>query len=180
MAKIAAMPNSVERLADYDALASKLGVAPNSRQSETAAGKWTIRTTISPIDDAKIVSASLDSDSPISARIGKSTPTLILRFKEGKVEVYINFGIFLGSENITSTIRFGKEEAQTQKFSVSTNYESAFWQGEVQTFLTHLSKVDTFVIRVTPYGESSVTVSFTLAGIDKVLEAIYAASVAKK
>jgi len=179
-AKIAAMPNSIERLAAYDSLAAKLGLSPNSQKKETLAGKWKIKITTSPIDDSQIVIGSLDADTPIHTDFGESTPSLILRYKEGTVDAYISFDVFLGSEHIPATVRFGKESAVDQDWSISTDSKAAFFKDNVDAFMSHLARVDAFLIRITPYQESPVTASFSISGIGKVIDAIHLAATAKK
>ncbi len=146
----------------------------------SAVGIWKIDTTISPIDDSQTVIGTLVADNSIKAGFGEHTPTMVLRYKEGKTEGYVNFGVFLGTDDIQATVRYGKEAAQEQKWSLSTDNTALFFDGDMNEVMAHLSKVDSFLIRVTPYDESPVTVSFTTVGVNKVIDAIHLAEAATK
>ncbi len=57
-------------------------------------GKWKSTTSVSSFDDSKMVVLSLQSDNQITGWPGvTTTPTLILRCKEGNTEAYIGTGI---------------------------------------------------------------------------------------
>lgn len=177
IAAIAAIPNGVQRLAAFDA---KAGLAPGSQEKKATAGKWRVSTDTSPVDDSKTVTAHLAADAPITAGYRKGQPVMVLRYKEGKVDAYIVFDLFLGSESIEATVRFGKEPATQQNWWVSTDHKAAFVMGDAMEFIKKLSQADSFLIRVTPYSESPVTVSFSPAGADAVIEAINAAKSRKQ
>jgi len=177
IAAAAAIGNSVERLSAYDAIAEHYKLAPLSNHKSSASEKWLITTDTSPLDDTQTITCALDSDSPIKIGYKTDTPKLIVRFMEGKLNAYIVYEAFLGSESIDVTVRFGKEAALTQEWSVSTDHKAIFVpRSDVLAFLKKLSTVDSLVVRVTPYSQSSVTVSFTTAGIQKVIDVVTAAS----
>jgi len=176
IAKIAAIQNSVERLAAYDDLAAKLGVAPSSRVKKEEPGRWSIDVTTSPVDDSQTVAGALLADTSIDSGFGQKQPTLILRYKEGRITAYVDFDIFLGSDSIDATVRYGKGSAEMETWSISTDSKAAFYMGDAMGFMKRLSKVDTFLIRVTPYNESPVTVTFSPGGVERVIEAIQKAA----
>lgn len=131
---------------------------------------------ISPIDDSQTVIGSLEADTPVKVRFGMDKPVLIVRYKEGDLSAYIVYDTFLGSDDIDVTLRFGKENPINQKWSISTDHKAMFTPGDVNDFLKKLGAVDSLVVRVTPYSESSVTVLFSPTGIQTVTEAIAKAS----
>lgn len=180
IAAIAAMRNDLQRLAAFDAFAAKLGLAPGSQATTSVAGKWSVSREVSPVDDSVTVTAHLQADSPAPSRRGRDGPAMILRYKEGKVDAYVVFDTFLGSESTTATVRFGKDPAVEQRWWISTDHKAAFVMGDALEFMRKLEQSDTFLIRVTPYSESPVTVSFSTAGVSKVVEAIVAAQAARK
>jgi type VI secretion system protein VasI len=180
IAKIAAMQNSVERLAAYDAFAAKLGLTPGSQERQEIQANWQITVDTSPVYDSQTVSAVLDADSPIGEGFRRQTPSLILRYKEGKTSAFVVFGLFLGSDQIDATVRFGKDAAESQSWYISTDGKAAFSPGDTASFMKRLSTVDSFLIRVTPFNESPVTVLFSPKGVEKVIDAIQKAAAKEK
>lgn len=168
IATAAAIQDSVERLAAFDALAARFRLGPNSNRHQELQDRWRIDINTSPIDDSQTVTAMLPAEGAIDTRSRKHIPTLILRYKEGRSEAYITFGMFLGSESIPATVRFGRETAESQIWSVSTDHTAAFYPGNTHDFIDKLSGVDSFVIRVTPFSESPVTISFCPAGVQRI------------
>ncbi len=172
IAKAAAIENSVQRLAAYDAIAEKHSLAPGSKVKKETGGKWSISTDVSPIDDSKTVICLLDADE--SVRVGYDTikPTMIVRYKEGQLQAYIVYNTFLGSDSIAVTLRFGKGSAENATWSISTDHKATFIRGDIAQFINKLERVDSLIVRLTPYSESPVTVSFSPEGVDKVKDAI--------
>lgn len=172
VAKAAAIENSVERLAAYDLVAAKYRLAPQSNKETKKAGKWVVTTTTSPIDDSKTVICNLQADATVN--VGRKTihPTLTIRFMENELSAYINYGIFLGSDTLAVTHRIDRNQAETTNWGVSTNREAAFYGGNIGDFISQIEKAETLIVRLTPYGESPVTVTFTPSGFEKGREAI--------
>ena len=172
IARAAAIENSVQRLAAYDAIAEKHDLAPGSKVEKETEGKWRISTDVLPIDDSKTVICLLDADE--SVRVGYDTikPTMIVRYKEGELEAYITYDTFLGSDSIAVTLRFGKGGAENATCSISTDHKATFIRGDIGQFINRLERVNSLVVRLTPYRERPVTVSFSPNGIDKVKDAI--------
>jgi len=85
-----------------------------------------------------------------------------------KVEAYINWQDFLGSDEARVTLRFGQERPQTKGWSLSTDHVASFYPGEARAFLAKLLTVDKLVAQVTPYSESPVTAVFELNGLASV------------
>lgn len=172
IAKASAIENSVQRLAAYDAIAEKHDLAPGSKVEKETEGKWGISTDVSPIDDSKTVICRLEADE--SVRVGYDTikPTMIVRYKESELEAYIVYDTFLGSDSIPVTLRFGKGNAESATWTISTDHKATFIRGDIAQFINRLERVDSLVVRLTPYGESPVTVSFSPKGVDKVKDAI--------
>jgi type VI secretion system protein VasI len=172
IATAAAIENSVQRLVAYDAIAQAHGLAPHSEIKKETEGNWRISTDVSPIDDSKTVVCILDADASVQVGYNTIKPSLIVRYKEGGLNAYVNYGTFLGSDNIPVTLRFGKGNAESTTWSISTDNKAAFISGNVAQFVNRLESVDSLIVRLTPYSENPVTISFSPNGIDKVKEAI--------
>lgn len=175
IAMAAAIENSVRRLAAYDEIAVKHGLAPRSEVLEESEGKWRITTDVSPIDDSKSIFCFLEADSSVQVGYDTIKPTLVIRYKEGELDGYITYDVFLGSDTISATLRFGKEGAEQATWGISTDHKAAFIRGDIGYFINRLERVNSFIVRLTPYGESSVTVSFSPQGIGAVKQAIRSA-----
>lgn len=173
VAKAAAIDNSIQRLAAYDAIAEKYKLTPTSNTSAKSSGHWRIETETSAIDDSKTVYCILDATESVKIGYTTVTPTLVIRYKEGELEAYIRYhGIFLGSDDVDATIRFGKEDAQRVNWNVSTNSHAAFIQGNIGNFVNKLAETDSFIVRIEPYSESPSTSLFNPTGMSEVKAAL--------
>jgi hypothetical protein len=55
--------------------------------------KWHVTESRSPMDDSRTVILALDSADVIEGPIGSNKPTLIVRCKEGKTQIYVSTGM---------------------------------------------------------------------------------------
>jgi type VI secretion system protein VasI len=172
MAKAAAIENSVQRLAAYDAIAAKHKLTKDTNASAVSAGNWMIREDVSPIDDSRTVIGILDADSPSKIGYRSVTPALVIRYAEKKLSAYIRYDAFIGTDAAEVTIRYGKDEPMTLDWNVSTDHKAIFAPNEGAYFLSRIKEVPSIVVRVTPYGENPVTNSFTMAGVEAVMAKI--------
>ena len=135
-------------------------------------GNWRISTDVSPLDDSKSVFCFLDADESVQVGYDTIKPTLIIRYKEGELDGYISYDTYLGTDTISVTFRFGKESAEQATWGISTDREAAFIRGDIGHFVNRLERVDSLIVRLTPYGESPVTISFSPQGVDEIKKAI--------
>jgi type VI secretion system protein VasI len=163
---------ATDRLSAYRELLDDSSGGTYSDPPDPEIGKWRIREDTSPIDDSKSIFCSLDSDDSIGFGYSRNTPTLIVRYKESSLDAFINFETYLGSDNPEVTVRYGKEPASREEWSISTDNKAAFVTGDIQLFLDKLAEIEKFIVRLTPYGESPMTASFSTHGADKVRERI--------
>jgi ABC-type dipeptide/oligopeptide/nickel transport system ATPase subunit len=88
-----ALDRFVARLRRFDEIAASLGRRTTSIPSDDM-GKWRAHRTVSPIDDSQTITLSLHANSTISAWPDrKARQSLIVRFKEGTLDCYINLGV---------------------------------------------------------------------------------------
>lgn len=156
--------DSVKRLACFDGLATKAGVDSAKTEAAPSKGKWDVQVNTSPVDDSKTVILRLDGENSVSQRYTTTTPTLILRCQEKHTEAYITFGFFLGSDSTEVTHRLDKQKAEEREWGISTDHQAMFAPKPID-FIRKLLKAETLFLRVTPYGESPVSVSFNLTGL---------------
>lgn len=173
VARCASITGPTERLACYDALATKLGVSGGKAVSipppSKGTGKWRSRVETSPIDDSKNVYLSLDSNDTISAMLGSARPTIIARCKENKTEVYVAWGVYLGLDETDVLVRLDAEQARRSSWSISTDNKATFYGGSNIELLKQLAAHRKLLLQVTPYGESPAMVSFDLQGLGEAL-----------
>jgi type VI secretion system protein VasI len=178
LALATALPDGIQRLAAFDALARKHRIPTAPKTSSADHGKWSIITDTSPLDDTRLVIGRLEANERITAGFTRDKPVLIVRHKEGQLNAYIVYDVFLGTGEIAATVRFGKEPAVHRTFSISTDHKAAFITVDTRAFITKLGAVDTLLVRLTPYNESPVTITFDTRGALQVIDAI--GKVAKK
>lgn len=130
---------------------------------------WELKTETSPIDDSKTYILRRNAEEEIGTGFFASTPTLIIRHKEGRLELYIAIGQYLGSDGTLVTSRVGSSPAQETEWSTSTDGKAIFYPGNVDSFVRELMANNKLVIRVTPYGESPVTSVFNLSGLNEAI-----------
>lgn len=154
--------NTVNRLACFDELARKNGLAPNTETTtETAAGKWITSTDTDPLTDKSVYFASLDADDG-RGKFGDEI-TLIVRCKNGKTDAYINWRSYLGSDGTMVTSRIDKASATKAYWSLSTDSKASFMPQPVAT-LKKFAGASTYVANLTPYSESPITAIFNISG----------------
>lgn len=160
LAKCAAISGGIDRLTCFDAITKALNVDTPKVDSLENKGKWLVNSEQSPIDDSKNVFLTLSANAPIPGRYGKNpTPTLVFRCMEKRTEGYINFGVYLGMGTTAVTLRLDKDKAQTNQWGISNDHEAAFIPQPI-LFLKALTKKETLLVQVTPYGGNPVMMTF--------------------
>lgn len=168
----AKIEDDLARLACFDALNLRLRGAPSVTAPVKGVGLWRVTTERSKIDDSTSVTAMLTAQEPISIRYRQARPIATARCREGDLDFYIDWGVFIGSSSQTVTARLDSEEAESLSWSVSTDHTATFYPGKKMEFFEQLANAKKLVVRTTPYSESSVITSFNIAGFKNVLPAL--------
>ena len=160
-----------ERLACYDALASKLNPPKVS-----SVNKWNIKTETNPVDDTKTVVFTNVADEG-RARFGNPI-VLFLRCQSGIIESFISWDDYLGSDTTKVTYRIGTADATTDTWYISTDKTATFFslnESLDRQFVNDLAAADNgrFVAQVTPYSESTVTAVFDVSGLIELLPQLF-------
>ncbi len=169
--RIRAITDDTQRLAAYDKL-----VDVGSQTSEAVrAGKWQTSRSTSPMDDQPVVALSLKAETPITGWPEKRhTPTLMIRYKEGKLVAYVVTGFTPNVEDIdtaTATLRYDSDKAVNIRMDKSTDGEALFWQKPEQA-VRRMASAQQLVFRFTPFNSSPATTTFDLTGLSDAMTAI--------
>jgi len=164
LANCSGKDNSIQRLSCFDDLAKKHNqVSKTIDTTSTSKGAWTTSTKTDPLTDKSIHFAQINATEG-KGRFGEQI-TMTIRCKNGKTEAYIDWASFLGSEDIKVTSRIDKSPASTSFWSISTDHKASFMPQAV-TVLKKFIGANSFVVNLTPYGESPVTALFDISGGD--------------
>jgi type VI secretion system protein VasI len=169
IAKCAANKSDAERLICFDALAKTLGVDQPKTKVTTGIGKWNLQEDKSPIDDTVNVYLSIISNEPVSSGYNTVKPSLFIRCSEGKTNVFLNWGLYLGLDETKMLTRFDKEKAETSSWSISTDNKAIFFQGKDIEFAKKLMQHETLLTQITPYGQSPVMATFEISGLKEAI-----------
>ena len=162
LAKCSGKDNSIQRLTCFDELAKKFDqVSKTIDTTSGSKGAWTTSTDTDPLNDKSIHFAQINATEG-KGRFGEQI-TMTVRCKNGKTEAYIDWASFLGSDDIKVTSRIDKSPASTSFWSISTNHKASFMPQAV-TILKKFIGANSFVVNLTPYGESPVTAFFDISG----------------
>ena len=166
LAACARIPGPTERLAAYDALATRLGVGP---KPVLGAGKWVVKTSLSPIDDSTTVIVSLPAEEDSTARLKQGQlPQLVLRCKKGAFDVYSIVGTPPEPEGTdpkaTVTLRYGKEPAIEVKMDRSVDGDALFWP-DAEANIGRMLRAERLLLAYVPATGGTALVTFDLRGL---------------
>lgn len=170
IAKCAAKKSDAERLICYDALARSLGVDKPKTMNLKGKGAWNIRTERSPIDDSMNVYLSVQSQELVRSGYYTVRPSLQVRCKENKTEIYINWDLYLGLDSTMQLTRFDDLKASEDFWSISTSSKAVFAPGSHIDFLKKTMKHNKLLVQITPYGESPVMATFDIRGLAEAIK----------
>ncbi len=96
-------------------------------------------------------------------RAGEEPACLVIRAKESRQpELYILWRTRL-DEDCTVTIRLDSEDAEEEKWPLSSDREASFYPGSVAALLGRLATARRLLARIVPPGAPSVTAEFDLS-----------------
>lgn len=166
----AAESNPVKRLSCFDALAKANGLAPQTIDtSTTSAGKWATSTDTDPLTDKAVHYAMLTADEG-KGRFGDNV-TMIIRCKNTRTEVFINWNTFLGTEGLNVTSRIDRNPAGTAYWTISTDHKASFMP-QATAALKKFEGASSFVVNLTPYSESPITAVFDISSSNEAFKDI--------
>jgi type VI secretion system protein VasI len=143
---------------------------PSATQSPTTTttpldiGGWDIVITTDPIDDKVSTIARIEA---IKGKGALGEPVaLFLGCGKGNYGVIIEWGAFLGDDQMSVTYRFDDYPAMDRQWDAGKTATYYSYNPRANaTFIKQLIYVDRFVAKVTPFDESPITAIFDLNGI---------------
>lgn len=163
-----------QRLIAYDSLVDSF-----LKIQTPQTGNWKISNDTSLMDDKPIIALSLKAESPITGWPDKRhTPSLFIRYKEGKMQAYIATGFSPTVERgdgATVQIRYDSAEAESTQMSKSTDGEALFWE-KPENAIRKMASAQRMVFRFTPFNSAPATTTFQLTGLREAVAAIEEAS----
>ena len=142
-------------------------------------GKWTQSQDTSVMDDSKGVTFFLAGEGEIVGWLQRKTPSLVVRCKEKKTDVYMVTGMSASVESgdldgHTVRVRFDDAAAQRQRWSESTDKEAMFAPNAVQ-MARATAKAKMLRLEFTPFNASPVIATFDVSGFDEHIGKVAAA-----
>jgi type VI secretion system protein VasI len=128
---------------------------------------WTKRVDTSPIDDSRSIYLHLNAEEPVGPAYDRTYPSLHLRCVENSTAAYVSLGIYLGLYDARAEYRIDGDEAKTETWQISDSGDAAghFFGGGAIPFVKSLLDTEKLVVRLYPYSESPVTMTFRTAGL---------------
>lgn len=168
----------LDRLACYD---KSHGKTPQQTTSTTSAGAWIVKEETSALTDDKNVFLYLESDDPVDCGWNNNQKiVLAVMCHENKTALYFNTGCHMVSSeyNDYGTIEYRVDAEKARKINgvnSTDNKALGLWSGGTSIpVIKQLLNKQKLVARMTPYGESPFTATFSIAGLEKNIEALRA------
>lgn len=165
VSECAAISDPDDRLNCFDAAFLEVSTPPTE-------SKWRARIDRSQLDDSETVVLRLESDDAIQDRFGQQGPaTLILRCMENTTSAYITFaGQFMADIQGRGRVdyRVDNRPANHKNMRVSTDNKAlGLWSGGGSIpFIKEMMDGQQLYVRATPFSESAVEATFTIAGLN--------------
>ena len=171
--------SKIESLAKQKTEIFALASSFDGNKKANKTGDWNVKVDKSPIDDSESVIMALNAESPIHAWVDDvSTPTLMIRFKEGELDTYFSLGVTPDTEagdTRTLTLRFDSLPAKDFKGNISTNNKAVFLRDSIE-LLREISSAQKLTLRFTPFNSNPVTTTFNLNGFNQSASKLFAAA----
>jgi len=130
---------------------------------------WNVTNSVSQLTGAKSYSADLNSTNTIPNAIGRpDTATLIVRCKNSKLEAYVVWPPFMGSDSREAQYKFDDGPIWKQMWEPSSDGTATFIP-QPQVFLGRLANAKKLVVDIDPYERSTVEAVFDTSGAEKVV-----------
>ena len=139
------------------------------RAPPTPAELWSVTTEQSALDDSTNVHMGMQSQELVRNRFGRQQRVILaMRCREGRSELFLNWGEYLGIDSARVITRVDSAEARTEDWNIGSNNETTFHRNAV-AHMRELMPANTVLYQVTPFGEDPRRVTFDLAGLSEAI-----------
>ena len=154
------------KLICYENIAHKLGIHPLSKSKNKSVGKWKISRTALNENNQRNVTLRLAAESPIRAGNQPSTPSLILRCRNNRTSVQVEWNAYISDRDIDVITRFDEGNPDTKLWLISSDFTATFPRAYnyirfAKTMLNH----EKMTLEITPYGRGTIQTTFDLMGL---------------
>lgn len=171
----AAIDDGGERLVCYDSIfRTKTTVDTPPTGTPT---KWQVTTAQSKIDDSKGVFLYIESDDDIPGKYGgqRAKASMVIRCMEGTTAMTLQFADHFMADNNgygDVTFRVDDKKAITKGLDESTDNSALglFNGGSSIPFIRSLFGANRLIVRATPFNESALTVTYSIAGLEETIK----------
>lgn len=167
MAKVAAIP---------DETAKQRATAPAATAATPTLKGWhRAPDKESKIDGGRSVALFLFADEQISTDTGRKVwPSLALRCSENVTAFFVEAPGHFVTDSVAVTYRLDKDKPVSQTWSAASSHTAmGLWNGgQAIPFIKSLLNREEMVFRFKPYRTGNVEMTFTIAGLDKVIDQV--------
>ena len=156
-----------QEIAGYEAEQAVPGIPP--AQAQERGGQWFQSKDTSKFDDSTNVFLRVVADEEVwVSKYNQFRPVLWITCREDTTDIFIEFDEFLGSDDTRVEYRLDKLKAQSGRWRISSDHQAVgLWRGNTSIpFIKRLFGKTLLAVRLTPYGESQVSTTFTIYGLE--------------
>jgi type VI secretion system protein VasI len=173
-------------------------VVASASSQASAQDKWKVTEDRSPMDDSPTVVLSTDSDDLLSGPVGMIRPTLMIRCRQHKTDIYVETGLAASVETSFDGgprdahkvgIRLDDRPAEYKSWLESGDHEALFasdiiyrknssgdiagiQDGGIVEFARQLGEAKNLTFEFTPFDASPKIIRFNLFGLEKHLPTV--------
>mgnify|MGYP001807577817 CR=1 FL=1 len=166
----------IDEMATIVAIPEEMAKSPPETLTRPKKSGWyTAPQSESKIDGTRRVLLLLMADEPIASSGGREVlPSIAIRCHENVTSVVVNAPGHFVSGGVPVTYRLDQDKPITQTWMPSTSRDSVgLWSGaQAIPFVKSLLGRQDLVMRYKPFRTSNIEFSFTVAGLDKVIEPV--------
>lgn len=149
-------------------------IAPSPIPPIMSARGWEFSEQTSIMDDTRTVALIRDADMPVTTWLSTALPSIVLRCRAGRFEIYINANTQFDSDtelddDVFVRVRWDNEPPETIRMGVSTDGDAAFFSDPKET-LRRMARHEKLIFGFVPFNAPEAATSFTMAGLGDVIQ----------
>jgi len=131
-------------------------------------GNWYVNEKEDPITDERILTLYTNSKESQKFNYGRKTGKLLIRSTNRNLELFVNWGGFITTQSTKVTYQIGDNEPKSEYWTMSTDHKATFSRRSIK-IVKEMRYEKRSLFRVTPYGDSPITYSFDITGLDSII-----------